>query len=364
MSWYVRFLMDCYHEGRMRKVGEVFESQDLPSVIDLEKHGIVIRIPKPEKKQEGPPFPVSHFLKMKPNKKFIMEKIFFPGTAVMFYGLPGCMKSTLSLTLATAITNGKEVLGMKTRRGTILYMDAENGMETIRSRIVALKKGLGIRSNQYPLFYHPYGVNLEDFHQLEAIFEFIGQKNVNLVILDTFRSFFSGEENSSGEVNQFFRNFVNPLRERGVCVLLLHHSNKPGTTYRGSSDVAGKVDSFFCMEKKEQGVFMLTCEKARGPEPEKIAGEFTFEEGCISIRAISPDNLENKTREKFHDDIDAIRILFEEPEQEMTLAEIEDGLMGKSYEIAKATLKRRLKWLEKSHFMSKPRKGTYKRLWQ
>lgn len=48
MTWHVRFLMDGYYEGRKRKVGEVFESKDLRSIIDLEKQNLAKRIPAPE----------------------------------------------------------------------------------------------------------------------------------------------------------------------------------------------------------------------------------------------------------------------------------------------------------------------------
>jgi RecA-family ATPase len=64
-----------------------------------------------------------------------------------------------------------------------------------------------------------------------------------LVIVDSLVSYLEGSENDSAEIRKYMDGY-RQLANRGVAVLLLHHTGKADSAkdYRGSSDIKGSVD--------------------------------------------------------------------------------------------------------------------------
>ena len=59
-----------------------------------------------------------------------------------------------------------------------------------------------------------------------------------LIIIDTFRRFYGGDENSSGQVNDFLCTLEEISETTGSTILFTHHANK-GAVLNGQTDVAG-----------------------------------------------------------------------------------------------------------------------------
>jgi len=89
---------------------------------------------------------------------------------------------------------------------------------------------------------------------------------LDVLFLDTLHSVTAGaDENSSQHMGQVLHQARAIADRLGCAVILIHHSNKAGTGYRGSSSLEGAMD---CMiEVKEVGNSrLMTCEKLKDGE--------------------------------------------------------------------------------------------------
>jgi len=108
-----------------------------------------------------------------------------------------------------------------------------------------------------------------------------------LIIFDSLIRFHSAEENSATEMAEVMQN-LRALANVGATVLVLHHKPKAeGAHYRGSSDIAGGVDTAFSVSRdRQEGILKLECFKSRFVEEFSLtvrpdlaeAGDFTVTE--------------------------------------------------------------------------------------
>jgi hypothetical protein len=85
-----------------------------------------------------------------------------------------------------------------------------------------------------------------------------------LIIFDSLIRFHRAEENSATEMAEVMQN-LRALANLGATIVVLHHKPKAeGAHYRGSSDIAGGVDTAFSVSRDRQaGTLKLDCFKSR-----------------------------------------------------------------------------------------------------
>ena len=92
----------------------------------------------------------------------------------------------------------------------------------------------------------------------------IVEKEHPVIIFDTLRDFYEGEENSSTDTKPVL-DAVRKLRAKGATIILLVHPPKSGNAIiRGTGNIPQKVDIPYLLEKREwQGsdILVLTCPK-------------------------------------------------------------------------------------------------------
>jgi hypothetical protein len=85
-----------------------------------------------------------------------------------------------------------------------------------------------------------------------------------LLIFDSLIRFHNADENSATEMAEVMQS-LRALANAGATVVALHHKPKAeGAHYRGSSDIAGGVDTAFSVSRDRQaGILKLECFKSR-----------------------------------------------------------------------------------------------------
>jgi hypothetical protein len=85
-----------------------------------------------------------------------------------------------------------------------------------------------------------------------------------LTIFDSLIRFHGADENSASEMAPVMEG-LRQLANAGATVVALHHKPKTeGSHYRGSSDIAGAVDTAFAVSRdRKAGLLMLECFKSR-----------------------------------------------------------------------------------------------------
>ena len=212
----------------------------------------------------------AHMLRTPPPPvPWVIEPILAKGHLTCVAGPEGEGKSLLSLALGCSLAGGEPLAGFApAEEGRVVVIDAENGTGEIHRRVRAL--GLTDRATDSITFFAAEAVDLrKDLEDLAALVD--NEKPV-LLVLDSFRSLWGGDENNSDEVAPVLDGLRNLGRSRNVAILLLHHTRKDGQTYRGSSAIGASVELMFVLGRVEgdsdPARRFLRCSKSRpAPEP-------------------------------------------------------------------------------------------------
>jgi hypothetical protein len=208
------------------------------------------------------------------------------GESALVYAPTGVGKSLLTLTAALAVAGGGRFLGwtaQKPRR--VLLVDGEmheaDLIERCRELLStvtgsdngALLANLSILARQAQ---HPNA----DFPDLatpagqEDLLSRVIESGFELLILDNFSTLASCEDENSAAAMQPMQRFLMRLKQAGIGCLLVHHSNKSGSGYRGSTMLATTFEVILSLKRADgwmpgQGAaFSLEWDKYRG-KPDK-----------------------------------------------------------------------------------------------
>ncbi len=169
-----------------------------------------------------------------------------PRSALTAVWAPGGLgKSLLSLSLATAVRHGEQLAGIDCVEGTTVYLDAENGEHEIHRRVHTL----GLPAS---------GVDVGDAGGLDlrrdfaALEETVSYHEPDLLVLDSFRSLHPGmDENDTAQTGAALDRLRRLAHNSGCALLLIHHANKGGRTFRGASTFRDGVDVLWELGRSE-----------------------------------------------------------------------------------------------------------------
>lgn len=175
---------------------------------------------------------------------WIIPELIPSGAITIIAGEAGAGKTWLAMALARAVALGADFLGRRSTSARILYLDRENPLILVRSRLQILCGGADA--------FRPWGLWCEDQPPLigdPRLLEFATKRP--MIILDSMIRFHRADENSATEMAQVMRN-LRCLASVGASVVVLHHRAKSETSsYRGSSDIVAGADAAFALAKHD-----------------------------------------------------------------------------------------------------------------
>ncbi len=162
------------------------------------------------------------------------------GEVTLVYGVAGAMKSLFCLGVANGVATGRDFAGVPCKKGTAVYLDAENGEYEVHRRVRSLsvsRKNLAI--------YDASGIHLvEDYEKVEAAVA--ENRGATLVILDSLRRLLPGTEENDSSVMADALGVCKLLAQRlDVAVVVIHHAKKDGENYRGSSAIGDQASILY-----------------------------------------------------------------------------------------------------------------------
>jgi len=184
--------------------------------------------------------------------EWIIEGILQPKKIGIIAGSAGTLKSWTSLNMAFSVALGLPfVKNFPTKIGAVLFIDRENAKSELKKRCQLIKQGLEIEnSSDIPIYFlSEQSIKLDSQTGISNLELFIKQKNIILIIVDTYRRAISYEENDADKVSKFFDDMIKPICERtGASFFFIHHHKKGKSEgnemdlIRGSSDFVNFVD--------------------------------------------------------------------------------------------------------------------------
>ena len=232
---------------------------------------------------------------------------------VVVFGEFGALKSWILLDIALHLAAGLPWLGcpVPTAR-RVLFVDEEMAEEDLRRRVSLLAHGLEPRPNLAHLAFCAYsriGLTFDGFgarsllaHLATAHFD------PEVIIVESFVRALVGEENSSTDVREFWRN-VEPLLRAGKTVIVSHHTTKPDLLAprplrqraRGSGEILAGCDVGWGIQIISEGTISeLQCVKTRSSRtPQAIRVQVVDGLGCVRlVRATAHQQEEDEPNEK------------------------------------------------------------------
>jgi AAA domain len=194
-----------------------------------------------------------------PKIEWVAEGIIPRASVTLMAGEPGSYKSWLALTLLRSAVLGGKFLGRECQPTCVLYLDRENPLSVVRERLAMLGiESLG-SAKIWGGWLHDAPPAIGDARLLQ-----IAHERKPLLIFDSLIRFHSADENSATEMAQVMGD-LRALANAGATVVVLHHRAKSESSrYRGSSDIAGGVDTAFSVSRDRQaGILKLECFKSR-----------------------------------------------------------------------------------------------------
>jgi AAA domain/Bifunctional DNA primase/polymerase, N-terminal len=163
------------------------------------------------------------------------------GALVLLAGFMKAGKTTFAYPLIRSVAQGKPFLGSPTQQGGVLVLAVEEHPRDVQRRL----ERFGVSAND-PVEVHTGPLD-ESPATFTALKEYVQDRRIRLVVLDTLPAFWGIEdENDNAKIGKAVRPWLALARETGAAVLLVHHESKAGGEggrgIRGASSLFGLVD--------------------------------------------------------------------------------------------------------------------------
>lgn len=183
-----------------------------------------------------------------PPLDWLADGVFCRSKLTLFGGREKRGKSLVQLALAVCMASGGgECAGIAVKKGRVLLLDAENGERETHRRLRAL--GLEPAYAENLTVVEVRGFELRD--HLDEVKRLADEHLADLVLLDSFRALWRGDERDEAEVAAA----LDPLRElahdSSAAYALTHHAQKGGEEYRGSSAIGACIDWCCMLDRTE-----------------------------------------------------------------------------------------------------------------
>ena len=163
---------------------------------------------------------------------------------VVMFGASGSGKSFMALDLAACVAQGEPWRGLRTKKGTVVYIAAE-GAGGYRNRLKAYSMTNGTPLESLDIYVIAASPNFLDKADPLAIAKAILPLEPILVIVDTWAQVTAGgNENSGEDMGKALKNCKGIHTATGATVMLIHHSGKNATMgARGWSGLRAAADA-------------------------------------------------------------------------------------------------------------------------
>jgi AAA domain len=152
----------------------------------------------------------------------LIERLLPKQSLSLLIGDSGLGKSPFLYQGGMCVATGTPFLDCKTRRGTVLYLDSENGIADVDVIVGQLESYLGVKVPDNFLIW-----NLNDVTSVPPLAKLIDAVKPNWVIVDPLKSFFPDIERSTEHAQKAFRALRTLMQQHQCAITGVHHVRKP-----------------------------------------------------------------------------------------------------------------------------------------
>lgn len=180
----------------------------------------------------------------KQRRGWVVDGIIEAGKIQMIWGESGAYKSAGLVDLGLHVALGRDWCGHKVKQGKVIYLQAEG--DDVETRIGVWCKGHGLTDDHVADFGTYPGMDLFlDTTEGELLAQVCDKLKPVLIIIDTYATTMSGNENDAQDSGRYVRT-MKRLARNGAAVTLIHHSGKDTSRgARGSISMWGAMDQVY-----------------------------------------------------------------------------------------------------------------------
>jgi hypothetical protein len=181
------------------------------------------------------------------HREYLLHPWLRQGESAMVWAQSGLGKTWATLTMALLVAGGGECLSWRNETPRrVLVIDGEMHGEDLKDRIKLLAPavdGIDMKRAGPNLHLLPRQMqdgrarfpNLADPGDQEWVLDEIGRVGAELVVCDNFSTLAEVPDENDASAMTPVLSFLLKLKQLGIACILVHHSGKGGTNYRGSS---------------------------------------------------------------------------------------------------------------------------------
>lgn len=218
---------------------------------------------------------------------WMVENFAARGEVTQLWARPGFGKSFVAMSFAGGVGHGEEVAGFDCEQGRASVFDAESGRREVHRRV----RNLGLPADAVSIY------EAAGLHLVRDLGEFRAELTANpadLIVFDSLRRLLPGtEENDSDKMAEGIAAIRQLAQEFDAAAVVIHHGNKAGTSYRGSTAIEAEVSLSFKLDREagdpDKRRRVLRCEKARiCEEPDSRWLRLSVEFHNVYVEAAGP----------------------------------------------------------------------------
>jgi len=209
-----------------------------------------------------------HGLASKEARGWLLHGIFPAGGVTLLAGDPMVGKTRFLAQLAVAVSTGLPLCQRDTKKGPVLWVEAEHTLGELAVYIEA--SVLGLEAGRRKLRIQWLGQQrhtwrLDNAEDVEALRKIADEIDARLIIIDSFRRVTTLEETRSEDVSTVMRFATDLTSSNRRAVIVTHHLAKAGNP-RGSTDFSASVQSVVTLTKSSGGRLRLVARHHGAPE--------------------------------------------------------------------------------------------------
>lgn len=198
------------------------------------------------------------------DESYLIDGMLPQAGRIMLMGPAKEGKSFLAIQMGLAIARGEEFMGRPVTQGRVLYLQYDTPDKLWLKRMRKLHKAGVLLSDNFIILDHSdyeyrKTINVLDSDHVEYLNNVVQDIQPNVVIIDTLRKLYDGNENDSAIGKQVFDQLNTIFENRAV--IYIHHSHKlsappgqkvmartpPRDAARGTSYFADEVDAIYML---------------------------------------------------------------------------------------------------------------------
>lgn len=165
---------------------------------------------------------------------YLIEPLLRPASILQVHGYSGSGKTLFFQGAAYALAAGAAEYGPYEipAPARVLYMDFEMGQADLGDRLLKNRQMFGDAGDRFmvwtPWLDEGQNLNFNDPSDVNALFDWVQWAAPEVVVIDTIRTAWSGLSENDANAWAGINALALKLRNSGMSVVMLHHSNKPG----------------------------------------------------------------------------------------------------------------------------------------